>query len=65
MSNAKKPVTARKLINALGKYQEQLYNDKKVSRAKYYHMGIALYGAKCIIRDAFGLSRKRENAKVK
>lgn len=61
MENKKRP-TAKQIIDALDKWQGDLADSKKVSNTKFQHMQLAIYGAKCIVRDAFGISRVKENS---
>lgn len=58
-------VTEKQLIDALDKYLEQLHNSKTVTPAKFHYMQLALYGAKCIINDAFGTKRTTQMAMIK
>lgn len=64
MSN-KKGVTAEKIIEALDKYRELLHKDPKVSATKFQHMQTALFGAKQLVRDLYGIARISEMAWVK
>lgn len=60
-----KQVTEEQLIGWFNDYLNQLYDDKKVSATKFSAMQTAIYGCKCLVRDAFGSPRKKENALTK
>lgn len=64
MAKSKNP-TAEELLQALEDYEQQLLKDPKISATKFHHMQTAIYGAKCLIRDAFGIERVKETAWVK
>jgi hypothetical protein len=61
----KKVVTEKQLLDALEKYKEQLFESDKVSATKFDHYQTALYGARCIINDAFGTPRTMIHAWAK
>lgn len=58
----KKRPTEKQLLNAIDKYRKALYDSKVISDRDFNRMQMALYGAKCIIWDAFGSPRKKEAA---
>jgi hypothetical protein len=53
------------IISALDKYKKQIHSDKKVGSMKFMQMQSAIFGAKCIIRDLYGVPRKSETAWIK
>ncbi len=60
-----KQPTERQLIKAMNDYREMLHKDPKVSSTKFDAMQTALFGAKQLIRDAFGSPRISEIAWIK
>lgn len=50
------------ILKELDEYKAQLAEDKRVSATRFNNMQIAIYGAKCIVRDAFGVPRQKEVA---
>jgi|GEM_PF-4537436 len=61
MNKSKQP-TAKELIDAITKYQVELADNPEVSDTRFRHMEAALYGAKAIIRNIYGLRPVKENA---
>jgi hypothetical protein len=58
-------VTEKQLIDRMEKYLDQLQDDDKVSRTKFYHMQVAVVGCMYIVNDAFGSPRKMYYSRVK